>query len=244
MGCASKKKGTPEFWDGSLPSMTTFRRWYALRESYTYTDDDGNTRTAKGLVVITAKGLTKLEAQLHPEDYKKRITFQQLDSWPSQDLESQDRICGGLLEQVNYEVKDECPDEPGPDPDPDPEVPTFTEEAQKVAALLGWPLWLDEEHTKADPEAYPIHRLAQQALDVITPMVRAYVRGNGFNPIGYPNEELAAVITTASARFASNPSQLEQYQQMGPFTGRVNGFRGWELAEIFVLNRYRKRAIG
>ena len=40
--------------------------------------------------------------------------------------------------------------------------------------------------------------LADQTIPVITAMARAYTRGQGFQD-GQPNEELAAVITTATA---------------------------------------------
>lgn len=41
--------------------------------------------------------------------------------------------------------------------------------------------------------------LAKEVAPVITAMVRAYTRGRGFDD-DEPNDELAAVITTASAR--------------------------------------------
>ena len=80
-------------------------------------------------------------------------------------------------------------------------------------------------------------------VPMITTMAKAYTRGQGF--IGNePNEEIATVITTAAARFISNPSQLSRNQTAGPFSDDVRGgFNGWTLAEQFVLNRYRKRAM-
>jgi hypothetical protein len=52
------------------------------------------------------------------------------------------------------------------------------------------------------------------------------------------------VITTAAARFITNPGQLSHTDASGPFSRNVvGGFTGWTLAEQFVLNRYRKRAI-
>lgn len=82
--------------------------------------------------------------------------------------------------------------------------------------------------------------LAEQAAPVITVMVRSYTRGNGFED-GTPNEELAAVITTASARLVANPEQLDTTIG-GVRTG--TGFTSFSLAETFVLNRYRKKATG
>ena len=81
--------------------------------------------------------------------------------------------------------------------------------------------------------------LAGEALPVITAMAHAYTRGNGFTD-GEPNNEIAAVITTATARLIANPDQV-QYR-----VGNVSfqsSFQGWTLAETFVLNRYRKRAL-
>lgn len=82
--------------------------------------------------------------------------------------------------------------------------------------------------------------LAEEALPVITAMARAYTRGNGFT-MSQPNDEIGAVVTTATARLMANPDQV-QYR-----AGEVSfqsAFTGWTLAELFVLNRYRKRAAG
>ena len=80
--------------------------------------------------------------------------------------------------------------------------------------------------------------LAEQHVTIVTAMCRAYTRGNGFVD-AEPNDELAAVVTVASARLLANPEQI------ATTTGSVavnGGFTGWTLAETFVLNRYRKRA--
>lgn len=85
--------------------------------------------------------------------------------------------------------------------------------------------------------------LADQTIPVITAMARAYTRGQGFQD-GEPNEELAAVITTATARLVANPTQLQYKQSTGPFSESFQtSFKGWILAETFILNRYRKRAL-
>lgn len=81
--------------------------------------------------------------------------------------------------------------------------------------------------------------LAGEVVPVITAMVRAYTRGRGFDD-GDPNDELAAVITTASARMVANPEQVDTKVGSTEIRG---GFRGFNLAELFVLNRYRKRAL-
>ncbi len=77
-------------------------------------------------------------------------------------------------------------------------------------------------------------------LDTITAMARTYVRGVGFDPVtGEPAADLAAVITTATARLIVNPEQLG-YDVGG--VGYRSGFVGWSLAELAVLNAYRRRA--
>lgn len=79
---------------------------------------------------------------------------------------------------------------------------------------------------------------------IITAMARAYTRGHGFDDGGEPNEEVAALITAAAARFRGNPRQVSMAQTTGLFTLDMRTyFTGWTLAELFVLNRYRKRAM-
>ena len=85
----------------------------------------------------------------------------------------------------------------------------------------------------------PLVALAEEHVTIVTAMVRAYTRGGGFNEEGEPNDEIAAVITTATARLVSNPGQL----RYGVADVQMNdAFRGFSLAETFVLNRYRKKA--
>lgn len=99
---------------------------------------------------------------------------------------------------------------------------------QDVAAFLG----------QGDDDT--VLALAGESLPIITAMAQAYTRGNGFTT-GEPNEEIAAVITTATARLMGNPDQT-QYR-VGDVSYQ-SSFTGWTLAETFVLNRYRKRAVG
>jgi hypothetical protein len=80
-------------------------------------------------------------------------------------------------------------------------------------------------------------------IPIVTTMAKAYTRSRGFDG-NTPNDEIAAVITTASARLAAN-------SQQGLWRKRVDdveyewrsSFGGWTLAELAVLNRYRKRAM-
>lgn len=81
--------------------------------------------------------------------------------------------------------------------------------------------------------------LAGEVVPVITAMVRAYTRTRGFIA-DEPNDELAAVITTASARMVANPEQIPS--KVGSVEIR-GAFTGFTLAETFVLNRYRRTAL-
>ncbi len=84
---------------------------------------------------------------------------------------------------------------------------------------------------------------AQQAIPVVTTMARAYTRGKGFDTFGEPEDDMDAVILSAAARLASNPSQIASDETAGPFTRSLRGsFNGWTIAELSVLNRYRDRA--
>ncbi|UYG15630.1 hypothetical protein BRM3_08200 [Brachybacterium huguangmaarense] len=80
--------------------------------------------------------------------------------------------------------------------------------------------------------------LAGEHLAIIIAMARSYTRGGGFTA-NEPNEEITAVVTTATARLIANPEQLRY--SAGAVTVQ-DSFRGWTLAETFVLNRYRRRA--
>ena len=82
--------------------------------------------------------------------------------------------------------------------------------------------------------------LAGEHAAIVTAMTRAYTRGGGFDVGGTPNEEVAAVITTATARLVANPEQL----RYGVADVQMNdAFKGFNLAETFTLNRYRRKAL-
>lgn len=82
--------------------------------------------------------------------------------------------------------------------------------------------------------------LAGEHVIIVTAMARAYTRDKGFDAeTGDPADDVAAVITTATARLLANPEQIEHAIGGVAYRG---GFAGWSLAETFVLNRYRKRA--
>jgi len=105
--------------------------------------------------------------------------------------------------------------------------PGGSDEAARVAAFLG----------AADDQG--LIDLAEQHVAIVTEFVRAYTRGEGFTA-DMPNDELAAVITSATARMVANPEQIAYDSGSTSMRG---GFNGFSLAETFVLNRYRKRAI-
>ncbi|MGB2919701.1 MAG: hypothetical protein WBC15_05730 [Mycobacterium sp.] len=84
-------------------------------------------------------------------------------------------------------------------------------------------------------------------IPIITAMAKAYTRGRGFTAgadYDEPNDEIAAVIATASARMAANVRQTAGSSSMDNFANETRTyFQGWTVAELFVLNRYRKRAM-
>ena len=83
---------------------------------------------------------------------------------------------------------------------------------------------------------------AATVIPIVTTMAKAYTRGNGFTG-NTPNEDIAAAITTASARLAANGQQFPVDYGTGDFTKSLRGaFTGWTTAELAVLNRYRSRA--
>lgn len=82
--------------------------------------------------------------------------------------------------------------------------------------------------------------LAGEHVVIVTAMAKAYTRDGGFEG-QLPNEQIEAVITTATARLVANPEQIRQ--TVGGVQ-QLDGFQGWSLAETFVLNRYRKKATG
>jgi hypothetical protein len=82
--------------------------------------------------------------------------------------------------------------------------------------------------------------LAGQHVGIVAAMAQSYTRGGGFTA-GEPYDDVAAVIITATARLVDNPEQKID-KTVGPTSSR-GGFYGWSLAETFVLNRYRRRAV-
>ncbi len=78
----------------------------------------------------------------------------------------------------------------------------------------------------------------------MTAIVRAYTRGRGFYE-GVPPQmaaDLAAVIVTATARLVTNPGSIRETSVTGVASQTFNEFRGFNLAELMVLNSHRRRA--
>lgn len=77
-------------------------------------------------------------------------------------------------------------------------------------------------------------------INVVTALVKSYTRGQGFSLDG-PNEDINAVILSASARLLRNTSGVVQ-ESMGPFSAQFDGDFSFTVAEKFALDRYRVRA--
>lgn len=83
------------------------------------------------------------------------------------------------------------------------------------------------------------------ALDVVSHMVHSYVRGAGFTN-GEPDDALAAVIISATARLTTNPTLNTQKSitvDDGTVAISLGTFKGWTLPELAILHTYRRRAI-
>jgi len=80
-------------------------------------------------------------------------------------------------------------------------------------------------------------------LPVVTAQCSAYTRGVGFDSDGVPNSDLSAVILSATARLITHAGQVQSYLVQGPETASFGATPfAWSTAELYVLNRYRKRA--
>ncbi|MGO2874818.1 hypothetical protein [Corynebacterium variabile] len=69
-------------------------------------------------------------------------------------------------------------------------------------------------------------------------------RGNHLDQAERLRPGVGEVIVTAAARLVANPAQVGWKESSGAYSvSRTGGFDGFTLAEQFVLNRYRKRAL-
>ncbi|UCZ90480.1 hypothetical protein [Gordonia sp. WA4-43] len=82
--------------------------------------------------------------------------------------------------------------------------------------------------------------VAQQAQQVVTAQVWAYTRGRGFSG-EQPAPDIDTVILTSTARLVANPENLRS-EKIGDYEVQRQVVEGWTLAELAILNRYRRRA--
>lgn len=84
---------------------------------------------------------------------------------------------------------------------------------------------------------------AGKSLEMAEAMVGAYCRGRHQRG-GVYRPGVQTVIDAVAARILANPEQIDQREQIGPYSFyRGVGFQGFTLVELAVLNRYRKRAV-
>jgi hypothetical protein len=76
-------------------------------------------------------------------------------------------------------------------------------------------------------------------VPLVTAFVRSYVRGQGFDKYDDMEEDLRAVIITATARLVVNPAQVEREGADSYYA--VGSFNGFSLPELAVLHNFRRR---
>lgn len=86
---------------------------------------------------------------------------------------------------------------------------------------------------------------AKLALMASHALIEGYTRGRYLNGFKEYRPGIRAVVLTSSARILANPGQISIRVQAGSVTvSKGVGFRGFTLAELEVLKRYRKKAVG
>jgi hypothetical protein len=80
---------------------------------------------------------------------------------------------------------------------------------------------------------------AQQHVALVTAFVRGYTRGRGFDGEDEAEEDICAVIVTATARLVTNPAQVER--ESADRYATVGSFNGFTLPELAILHAYRRR---
>lgn len=116
-------------------------------------------------------------------------------------------------------------------PEPDAEDPAYAAwilaTARRVATLLG-----KSEHG-------PTLDMADMSVRLVAAYAEGYTRSRGWAATGVPVPGIAAVVTIAAVRLASNPRQVTYYQT-GDYSERPAVLAGWTAAEVQVLRRYRR----
>lgn len=86
---------------------------------------------------------------------------------------------------------------------------------------------------------------ALAAIEEATAYVAAYTRFTHLNASGQPRPGIKEVVRSVAARIVANPAGVQTREQIGQYSYFVGeGFTGFTLGEIAILNRYRKRATG
>jgi len=94
--------------------------------------------------------------------------------------------------------------------------------------------WLGQPTTDTDLMAQ-----ATQAVTLASAMIDAYCRGAHLTASNANRPGVDAVVLMAAARMLANPEGLRYSTGVVTYN---DAFQGFTLAELAVLNRYRKRA--
>lgn len=125
-----------------------------------------------------------------------------------------------------------------PPPEPEPEEPEpEPEPGAALVAVAELQAFMPDDALDDD--------LCALAVEAATAVVAAYCRDRHLDARGRPRPGVKTVALTVAARIAANPSGISRQDTAGPFSSRRSGgFTGFTLAELTVLKRYRRKAIG
>lgn len=85
----------------------------------------------------------------------------------------------------------------------------------------------------------------QASISTALGLVDGYCRGRARYRSGELRPGVREVVLTVAARLVANPGQVSWREEVGAVSqSRGVGFNGFTLPEQYVLNRYRKRAVG
>ena len=130
------------------------------------------------------------------------------------------------------------PPEPEDPEDPeDPGDPGGPEPGAGLVTVAELQAFMPDDALDAD--------LCALAVEAATAVVAAYCRDRHLDASGRPRPGVKTVALTVAARIAANPSGISRQDTAGSFsTRRSGGFTRFTLAELTVLKRYRRKAIG
>lgn len=87
--------------------------------------------------------------------------------------------------------------------------------------------------------------IAATSVATAEALIGGYCRGCHVDRDGEYRDGIRAVVMTVAARIAANPGQVSIRDSAGEFSrSRGAGFNGFTLAELAVMNRYRRKAVG